>query len=127
MFLFYQMTARLSIPSCSQTISWARANLNRFSKLMPIAFEFYAIAGRDKEVRQFLKEYYQQYCRDLARLIQRGIERDEFRVVDAEATATTLAALYEGLALLFFVDPQAMQQALSLWPLRLQQIGRAHV
>jgi AcrR family transcriptional regulator len=79
--------------------------------LMPIAFEFYAIAGRDKEVRQFLKEYYQQYCRELARLIQRGIERDEFRVVDAETTAVTLAALYEGLALLFFVDPQAPQ-----WP-----------
>src|SRR5260370_9381863 len=97
------------------------------AKLMPIAFEFYAIAGRAKKVRQFLKEYYQQYCRELARLIQRGIERDEFRVIDAETTAVTLAALYEGLALLFFVDPQAMQQALSLWPLRLQQIGRAHV
>jgi AcrR family transcriptional regulator len=79
--------------------------------LMPIAFEFYAIAGRDKEVRQFLKEYYQQYCRELARLIQRGIERGEFRLVDTEATAMTLAALYEGLALLFFIDPQAPQ-----WP-----------
>jgi hypothetical protein len=78
---------------------------------MPIAFEFYAIAGRDKEVHQFLKEYYQQYCRELAHLIQRGIERGEFRLVDTEATAMTLAALYEGLALLFFVDPQAPQ-----WP-----------
>ncbi len=27
-------------------------------KLMPIAFEFYAIAGRDQDVRHFLKEYY---------------------------------------------------------------------
>lgn len=81
------------------------------TRLMPIAFEFYAIAGREKEVHQFLKEYYQDYRTLLARLIQRGIERGEFRAVDAEATAITLAALYEGLALLFFVDPQALQWA----------------
>jgi TetR/AcrR family acrAB operon transcriptional repressor len=77
------------------------------SRLMPVAFEFYAIAGRDKEVHQFLKEYFKDYRTLLASLIQRGIERGEFRAVDAKTTAITLAALYEGLALLFFVDPQA--------------------
>ena len=87
------------------------AAMQWMARLMPIAFEFYAIAGRDKEVHQFLKEYYKTYRTELARLIQRGIERGEFRTVDAEATATTLAALYEGLALLFFVDPQGMQWA----------------
>lgn len=78
---------------------------------MPIAFEFYAIAGRDKEVRQYLQDYFKVYRSELARLIQRGIERDEFRTVDAEAMAITLAALYEGLALLCFVDPAAYQWA----------------
>jgi AcrR family transcriptional regulator len=87
------------------------AAMHWMARLMPIAFEFYAIAGRDQEVRQFLKEYYHDYRRELARLIQRGIERDEFRTIDAEATATTLAALYEGLALLYFVDPEAHQWA----------------
>ncbi|MBO0793206.1 MAG: TetR/AcrR family transcriptional regulator [Ktedonobacteraceae bacterium] len=77
------------------------------SKTMPIAFEFYAIAGRDQEVRQFLKQYYQDYCSMLARLIDRGIRQGEFRAVDAQSAATTLAALYEGLVLLFFVDPRA--------------------
>jgi len=81
------------------------------AKLMPIAFEFYAIAGRDKEVRHFLKEYYTSYRTELARLIQRGIERSEFRPIDPEAAATTLTALFEGLALLFFVDPLAHQWA----------------
>lgn len=74
------------------------------TKMMPIAFEFYALAGRDKEVQHFLKQYYQDYCNALARLIERGIEQGEFRPVDAQATATTLVALYEGLALLFFVN-----------------------
>jgi len=81
------------------------------SAMRPIAFEFYAIAGRQAEVRQFLKNYYKGYRLKLAALIQRGIERGEFRVVDPEAAATTLIALYEGLALLFFVDPEATSWA----------------
>src|SRR2546421_7907110 len=85
--------------------------MKRMEQLMPIAFEFYAIAGREKDVHQFLQEYFKAYRTELVRLIQRGIERGEFRAVDAEATAITLAALFEGLALLYFVDPQALQWA----------------
>ena len=83
--------------------------MNWMSKLMPIAFEFYAIAGRQKDVHQFLKEYLKEYSADIACLIQRGIDRGEFRAVNPQAVAITLTALYEGLALLFFVDPQAVQ------------------
>ena len=81
------------------------------AKMMPIAFEFYALAGRDQEVRQFLKQYYQDYRRALASLIERGIKQGEFRAVDSQTAATSLVALYEGLALLFFVDPEADQWA----------------
>ncbi|MGH2480110.1 MAG: TetR family transcriptional regulator C-terminal domain-containing protein, partial [Ktedonobacteraceae bacterium] len=70
-----------------------------------------AIAGRDKDVRQFLQEYYVAYRGELAHMIQRGIERGEFRAVDAQSTAITLTALFEGLALLYFVDPQRVQWA----------------
>ena len=45
------------------------------------------------------------------RLIERGIERGEFHDIDAEATAITLVALFEGLALLFFVDPETIRWA----------------
>jgi AcrR family transcriptional regulator len=87
------------------------AMLQWMSRLMPIAFEFYSIAGRDRQVRQFLKEYFADYRHLLARLIERGIAQGELRDVDAEATAITLVALFEGLALLFFVDPQATRWA----------------
>ncbi len=83
--------------------------LQWMTQVMPIAFEFYAIAGRNREVRQFLKQYFQDYRALLARLIERGIERGEFREVSAEATAIMLAALFEGLALLFFVEPEAIR------------------
>lgn len=78
-------------------------------RLMPIAFEFYALAGRDKEVRQFLNEYYLTYHGDLARLIERGVARGEFRSIDANAFAITLTALFEGIALLYFIDPHGLQ------------------
>jgi hypothetical protein len=44
----------------------------------------------------------------VAGLIAQGIARGEFRAVDADGVATTLAALYEGLVLLWFVDREAV-------------------
>ena len=55
----------------------------------------------------FVLHLFTDYRQLLARLIERGIERCEFREIDAMATAITLTALFEGLALLFFVDPEA--------------------
>lgn len=84
------------------------AEMQRLSILLPIWFEFYAIAARHKGVRQFLKGYFADYRVRLAALIQQGVERGEFRAVDPAQAATTLIALYEGLALLWALDPQAM-------------------
>lgn len=77
--------------------------------MRPIAFEFYAVAARRKDVREFFREYFKVYRDLLAGLIQRGIERGEFRAVDAQGVAITLSALYEGLLLLWMIDPQAVQ------------------
>ncbi|MGH2496855.1 MAG: TetR/AcrR family transcriptional regulator [Ktedonobacteraceae bacterium] len=80
------------------------------SNLMPVAFEFYAIMARRKEVRLFLKDYFKEYRELLASLIQRGIEQGEFQqTADAEMLAIAITALYEGLALLWMVDSQATQ------------------
>jgi AcrR family transcriptional regulator len=84
-------------------------DFQRLSAVQSIAFEFYAVAARHKDVRQFLKEYLKQYRATVARLIAQGIERGEFRPVEPDTVATTLAALYEGLVLLWFVDREAIQ------------------
>jgi len=47
--------------------------------------------------------------RELRDLISSGIAAGEFRPVDPNTVATTLAALYEGLVLLWFVDREAIQ------------------
>ena len=82
--------------------------LKRLSLLLPIWFEFYALAARQKGVRQFFKEYFAAYRVPLAALIRQGIARGEFRDVDADLAALTFIALYEGLTLLWAVDPQSM-------------------
>lgn len=71
----------------------------------PIWFEFYAIAARQRGVRQFLKDYFADYRATLAALIRQGVERGEFHDVDPDQAAIALIAVYEGLTLLWAVDP----------------------
>jgi AcrR family transcriptional regulator len=77
--------------------------------MLPISFQFYAVAARQKTVRQYLKRYFKDYREVLTTLVQRGIDRGEFRLMQAEQVAIAIAALYEGLALLWMVDPDATQ------------------
>jgi AcrR family transcriptional regulator len=85
------------------------AEMKWMVSLLPFSFEFYAVAARQKTVRQFLKRYFKDYREVLAALVQRGIDRGEFRPMRAELVAIAIAALYEGLALLWMVDPDATQ------------------
>jgi BetI-type transcriptional repressor, C-terminal len=75
--------------------------------MQPISFQFYAVAARQKTVRQVLKRYFKGYSQVLTALIQRGIDRGEFRPMQAEDVAIAITALYEGIALLLMVDPDA--------------------
>ncbi len=85
--------------------------MERMMAVASLAWEFYAIAARQKIVREYFKEYFAEYRNVLTALIQTGIDRGEFRPVSAEQTAITLTGLYEGLALLAVVDANATQ-----WP-----------
>jgi len=82
--------------------------IEHMKPFLSIAFEFYAIAGRRKEVRQFLWEYYTDLHAFWWELIQRGIERGEVRAADPDATAMTILAMFEGLALFWLVAPQSL-------------------
>ncbi len=75
----------------------------RFS--IPLMFEFYALAARHEQVRAALQRYYAAYRADLARLVQEGVDSGEFAPVDADKMALAIIAEFEGLILLWVVDP----------------------
>jgi len=76
---------------------------------LPIVREFYAVAARQKSVRAFLRDYLRVYRDLIAGLIQEGIDRGELRRVDPRAAAIGLLAVYEGLLVLWTVDPRAIK------------------
>jgi AcrR family transcriptional regulator len=73
-------------------------------RMMPIAYEFLALAFRNKIVQRALKQYFDVYMDALIPLIQRGIDSGEFRQVDAEEVAIAAGAIFEGTVLLWVYD-----------------------
>ncbi len=83
--------------------------LKRMSSLVPIIFEFYAVAVHQQWIKQFINEYFRHFRTLLEQLIQQGIDRGQFRHVNATNAAITFASLYEGLTLHWMMDPQTVQ------------------
>jgi AcrR family transcriptional regulator len=83
--------------------------MDSFSVLIPLAFDFYALAARQEAVRTFFKNYFTIYRQALAALIQEGIEEGEFREVNPEEAAITFTAVLEGILLLAAVDSKAVK------------------
>ena len=72
--------------------------------IMPVAYEFLALAFRNKTVQKALKQYFRYYMNALVPIIQRGINSGEFRQVDAQEVAIAAGAIYEGTVLLWVYD-----------------------
>lgn len=72
--------------------------------LLPIFYEYYALATRQEETRTFLQSYVQGYRSIMAALIEQGIAHGEFRPVDVDAVSTAIPALFEGFILLWTID-----------------------
>jgi AcrR family transcriptional regulator len=73
-------------------------------RLMPIAYEFLALAFRNKVVQKALKLYLNRYMNIFIPIIQRGVETGEFRPVDVQEVAITAGAVMEGTILLWVYD-----------------------
>jgi AcrR family transcriptional regulator len=83
-------------------------DLLAMEKFYPIIMELYSRSYRHASLRRVLQRYIDLYVGELAVLIDEGIEKGEFRPVDAEDVALELICLLEGLALIWAVDPKRM-------------------
>jgi AcrR family transcriptional regulator len=90
-------------------------------KLMPVAYEFLALAFRNKFVQKAFKQYMERYMNVLVPIIQRGIDSGEFRPMDATEAAIAAGAIFEGTILLWvydkdLVDPERhIRAGIKIW------------
>lgn len=73
-------------------------------RLIPIVYQFLALAFRNKYVQKAMKKYINRYLDILIPIIQRGIDSGEFRQVDAREVAVAMGAMIEGTLLLWVYD-----------------------
>lgn len=96
----------------------------RFENLLPLAYEFIALAYRSKAVRETLAGYFEGYTDFVTQIVEQGVKRGEFKPCDPETVAVSLIGMYEGIALIWFLDPQQMNwERLSVQPLEIILAG----
>jgi AcrR family transcriptional regulator len=77
-------------------------------RLIPIIYNFLALAFRNRHVKRALKIYVNRYLDILVPIFQRGIDSGEFRRVDARDVAVAGGAIIEGTLLLWAYDNSAV-------------------
>ena len=92
-----------------QLTSYRVAGLKRMSNLVPIIFEFYAVAVHQQWVQQFIGEYFKHFRELLETLIRQGIDRGEFQPVNPTEAAISLASIYNGLTIHWLMEPETVK------------------
>ncbi len=80
-----------------------------FQRLIPIVYQFLALAFRNKYVQKALKKYINRYLDVLTPIIERGIKLGEFRKVDSREVALAMSAMIEGTLLLWVYDKSIVE------------------
>lgn len=86
-------------------------DIRNMMRLMPIAYEFLALAFRSKAVQRALKGYLNRYADILIPMVQYGINTGEFRRVDPAQVGIAVGAIIEGTMLLWIYDREMIDPA----------------
>jgi TetR/AcrR family fatty acid metabolism transcriptional regulator len=80
------------------------SDLLSIKPFMSIFYEFWAMSFRNEKVGRVIRESMQQYLALIVPVVQRGIDRQEFRDLDATDVSMAFGALVEGAILLWSYD-----------------------
>lgn len=87
--------------------AWAErriVELEADAAYLGVGYEFFAVAARQEPVREVLRGYYRRYRAELAALI----ERADGTVARPAELAAALVALFEGLTMLWMLEPEGL-------------------
>ncbi|MDD2920715.1 MAG: TetR/AcrR family transcriptional regulator [Anaerolineales bacterium] len=111
----FQAFEKLDLSSVTSTkavdlfVDTVMKDIKLMLKMMPIAYQFLALAFRNTVVQKALKIYLNRYMDILIPIIQRGIDSGEFRKVDAREVAIVSGAIIEGTMLLWIYDKSLVE------------------
>jgi AcrR family transcriptional regulator len=77
--------------------------------LIPITFEFLALAFREKAVQDTFTKYFKGYLDILVPILESGIKSGEFRSINTIDTAIAMGAIFEGTILLWVYDRESIE------------------
>jgi AcrR family transcriptional regulator len=90
------------------------ADLGRSAEgLFSLIVEFWAQSDRREEVSRFWADVLVQYKELIAGVIEEGVQKGEFKAVDAGHLAWVLMAAYDGLAAYLMLAPDLQLEAIS--------------
>jgi AcrR family transcriptional regulator len=76
--------------------------------LLEASVEFWSHIPRNARIRKGFKRMFERMARDVAMVIQQGIDAGEFRAVNAAVTARLFIATYDGLVLQWLADKKGI-------------------
>ncbi len=100
-------SARQRLMSLTGSVTREIELIERF---MPITFEFYSLAFRNRAVRKTFEGFFRTFVEGIQAVIEQGIESGEFRRVNPREIAVTLTASVEGTLLLWVFEPRLVHR-----------------
>jgi len=77
-------------------------------KWMPLIYDFFALAFRQKKIKEYISHYYKKNLALLEILIQQGIDSGEFKANNPQDAAITIGSIIEGTVMLWMYDPESI-------------------
>lgn len=77
-------------------------------KLLALVFESYSLTARRPAAGQAIRDYLARYQRLLSQMISAGQEQGDLRPGDSSAMATAIIASFEGLLMLWALEPEGI-------------------
>jgi len=84
------------------------SDVQNWLRIVPVAYEFLGLIFRNKTVQNAFRQYLRMYLDLVIPILQQGMERGEFRTLDAKSVALAMGAIYEGTILLWVYDPESV-------------------
>lgn len=89
-------------------------DLEQVAEQFPTPLEFYAQAARNETLTERLQVYFQAFDEQFVTLVKQGVAAGEFADVPAKETATTLGALFEGILLMWSINPERFELGIQV-------------